>query len=83
MADCVIRDRTQSGARLLVGDADAVPIEGQIYFDDDSKIALYRQAWKKNSEVGIQFLSEPCEVKDFTAKDLRALRGVYYALTDK
>ncbi|OKL43108.1 hypothetical protein A3843_15420 [Pseudovibrio exalbescens] len=81
VAECIVRDRTRKGARLLVSETTDVPKQGQLYFDDDSKIALFEVVWKNKSEAGVCFVSEPCDIHTFTAKDLRALKGLYYALT--
>lgn len=66
--DCVIRDLSDTGAKIRCGDQVAVPREFQLFVP---QTRLFRQArciWRRGNEIGICFMSAPLPAPAWTAK---------------
>lgn len=54
--DCVVRDLTATGARLIVPDTVGVPTEFFFLLPSDRLIAKARVVWRKRGQIGIQYM---------------------------
>lgn len=72
--ECVIRDRSDDGARLKVSSTSDVPTQFRLFFQDSNTLRAARVVWKTDREIGIEFTGDAEDVR--TAEDLkiRALR---------
>lgn len=57
--DCVIRDASTAGAKLLCGDPAAVPNEFRLVFLAEGVLRDAKVAWRKPDQIGVLFTSEP------------------------
>lgn len=58
LADCTIRDLSETGAKLIVGDQVAVPNEFRFLITSENTIRNARVVWRRGDMVGITFTSE-------------------------
>ena len=56
--DCVIRDRSETGARLRVLDADKVPAEFELLDKQTGETRPAHVRWRRGNEVGVSFTPE-------------------------
>ena len=59
---CVVRDLSDSGARLQVALASGVPDTFELMIDLDGFEAFVEVAWRAQNEVGVRFLAAPTKV---------------------
>lgn len=57
--DCVMRDVSAGGARLSCDHAALLPQSFHLVFVTEGEMRDVRVAWRKLSEVGVEFLSPP------------------------
>ena len=57
--DCVVRDLTNSGARVKIPNAVDLPEEVAITFDGGRTCRPCRVAWRTLNETGLQFTDPP------------------------
>ena len=78
LAECLIFDRSQEGARLRLDAAGAIPDRLLIFDDELSSLTPASVVWRRQSELGIRFDSE---ASISGGKEIaRRLSGKYYAL---
>jgi two-component system response regulator len=56
---CVVRDLSETGARLQVAQSNAVPDTFELLVELDGLEVLSRIVWRKSQEVGVEFLEIP------------------------
>jgi hypothetical protein len=56
--DCIIRDVSATGAKLLCGDPTAVPNEFRLVVLADGTMRDVKVAWRRPDQVGVHFTSE-------------------------
>lgn len=56
--DCVVRDISQTGARLRVPDAKAVPPQFELSLKQASVTRPAKVRWRRKTEVGVSFVPE-------------------------
>jgi hypothetical protein len=54
--DCMIRDISETGARLSCGETAMLPTEMKLLVSSQREMCLVRIVWRKSREVGVQFL---------------------------
>ena len=59
---CVVRDISDTGARLQVAQSNGVPDTFELLIDLDGFEAHVEIAWREQTEVGVRFLSKPVKV---------------------
>jgi PilZ domain len=59
VVDCQVRDLSETGARLIVGDQTAVPNAFYFLLTADNTIRDAKVVWRKELSIGIHFTSEP------------------------
>jgi hypothetical protein len=59
IVDCVIRDLSATGAKLICGDQAAVPNEFRLVVLGDNQMRDVRVTWRKGDLIGVTFTSEP------------------------
>ena len=74
LIDCMIRDRTEAGARLKVSNAGEVPETLRLFVTDENSITPARVVWRSEREIGVEFTGDPEKVRDSTDPKIRALR---------
>lgn len=57
--DCTVRDVSETGARLMCSDSNAVPDEFRLVFPADRTMRDVKVMWRKPGQVGVQFACEP------------------------
>ena len=58
VTDCVIRDMSATGARIVCGDQMAVANEFRFLVPSDNTICTAKVVWRRGDLLGIQFTSE-------------------------
>ncbi|MDE2385471.1 MAG: PilZ domain-containing protein [Alphaproteobacteria bacterium] len=58
LIDCVIRDMSETGARLICKDPVAVANEFRLLIPNDNTICSARVVWRREDQIGITFTSE-------------------------
>ena len=82
LSECVIRDLSDGGARLVVSQQTALP-DVIILFDElDATIVPATIRWRRGNEAGICFEVLPAELRQFRSSRLRSLAHRYYAVRD-
>ena len=61
--DCVIRDISETGARIVVKDQLALPNELKFVVPSDGFMLIARVVWRKGDLAGLLFLSERSEAQ--------------------
>lgn len=74
LIDCMIRDRTEAGARLKVSNAGEVPETLRLFVTDENTITAAHVVWRSEREIGVEFTGDPEKVHDSTDAKIRALR---------
>ena len=81
--DCVVRNLSPTGARIVLGSSVTVPDEFELYLPQKGKSRLARMKWRNPSEFGVEFLPETpgtvIETPDVTSR-LRRLESEKAAL---
>ena len=67
---CVVRDLSETGARLQVAQATSVPDTFELLIDLDGFEAFVEVAWRTQSEVGVHFRSAPTKVAPKRAQSM-------------
>lgn len=57
--DCKVRDLSESGARIICGDQVSVPNAFRFIIPADNQQRNAEVKWRRGTEIGIQFTSEP------------------------
>jgi hypothetical protein len=57
--DCMIRDISDTGARLSCGETATMPREMQLVLHSQREVRMVRVVWRKPRELGVQFLEPP------------------------
>ena len=57
--DCGIRDLSETGAKLVCGDANKIPDTFRLVLTTERQMRDVRVVWRRPDQVGIQFTSEP------------------------
>jgi len=57
LVDCVVRDMSETGARIVCGDQMAVRSEFRFYLPADNTIRNARVVWRREDLIGIEFTS--------------------------
>lgn len=57
--DCMIRDLSEGGARLVCAQAVSLPSSFQLIFVAERQMREVRVAWRRAEELGVEFLSGP------------------------
>ena len=58
VVSCILRDVSETGARLRCLDQTAVPKEFYLVFPVENTRCLARVVWRRGDEIGIHFVSE-------------------------
>jgi hypothetical protein len=54
--DCVVRNVTNSGARIQIANTTGLPESLSLTFDDGRTVRLCRIAWRTVTETGVEFV---------------------------
>jgi hypothetical protein len=57
--NCMVRDLSDTGARLKCGDQIAVPNEFRLQVGHEPTVRPARAIWRRGNEIGIIFIGEP------------------------
>jgi two-component system cell cycle response regulator len=57
-AGCVVRDLSDSGARVRLDVADAIPTRFHLIWQAERAVLEVEAVWRSNGEMGIKFLSK-------------------------
>ncbi|AXS40720.1 PilZ domain-containing protein [Breoghania sp. L-A4] len=74
LIDCMIRDRTDMGARLKVAISADVPNQIRLFVTGDNALTPARIIWRSEREIGIEFTGPAEPIHDAADLQLRALR---------
>ena len=58
VTDCALRDLSDTGAQLIVGDQASIPNEFMLLFPAEKMVRDARVVWRKEQTAGIIFTSE-------------------------
>ncbi len=58
LVDCTVRDMSETGAKLIVGDQAAVPNDFRFLLTSDNTICNAHVVWRRGDMIGITFTSE-------------------------
>ena len=58
LVDCIIRDMSETGARIICGDQFAVANEFRFLVPTENTICNARVVWRRGEMLGIEFTSE-------------------------
>src|SRR5882757_8292510 len=58
LVDCLIRDISDTGAKIICKDQMAVPVEFRLLIPSENSIRSARVVWRKDDMIGITFTSE-------------------------
>jgi len=58
LVDCTIRDISDTGAKLIIGDQFAVPNEFRFLISSENTIRNAKVVWRRGDMIGITFTSE-------------------------
>lgn len=79
IADCQIFDRSESGARLRLGQFFDLPEKIQLFDDEHQVLRIGEIIWRKENEIGILF--DDGEDNKVTCGEIHArLSGKYYSI---
>jgi PilZ domain len=56
--DCKLRDVSDTGAQLIVGDQVSIPNEFMLLFPAEKMVRDAKVMWRKDQSVGVEFTSE-------------------------
>jgi PilZ domain len=59
VVDCLIRDMSETGAKIVCGDLAAVPGEFEFLIPSDNTIRTAVAVWRRGQFVGVHFTSAP------------------------
>ncbi len=71
-ADCLLRNLSSEGAKLVFGDGAAIPVEFEITIRSRAETRRARLVWRNETQAGIQFLRSESE----TVVSLEAVRQI-------
>lgn len=74
LIDCMIRDRTEMGARLKVAISTDVPNHIRLFITGDNALTPARIVWRSEREIGVEFTGPAEPIRDVADPQLRALR---------
>jgi hypothetical protein len=66
--DCVVRDISDTGAKLRCGDQVAVPKEFHLFLPQSRFFREARTVWRRGNEIGIVFTGDQLTPPAWTAK---------------
>jgi hypothetical protein len=73
--DCLVRDISDTGARLVFSSAVSIPEVVELYLSNKDDVRRARVQWRRGEEVGVDFESAdgdiPCSSADLFARVLR------------
>jgi two-component system cell cycle response regulator len=72
--DCTIRDMSETGARLLVGNAVGVPDVFQLFEKSTGKLYPASVVWRQSNAVGVTFQGPPTSIHDSANKRYSRLK---------
>jgi hypothetical protein len=79
IVECVIRERSQEGARLLLAGTADLPDRIGLFDDAEMSIRTAEIIWHRHPELGIRFTPE-LDARQIKASDLASLSGKFYAI---
>jgi hypothetical protein len=59
VVDCIVRDMSETGARLACADPKAIPAEFRLVTPVDNMMREARVKWRRGEVLGIAFVGEP------------------------
>lgn len=74
LIDCMIRDRTDNGARLKVADSKDVPEQIRLFIAGENTITNSKVIWRSEREIGIEFTGAAEPVRESHDAKIRLLR---------
>lgn len=63
VVDCMVRDVSETGVRLKTASSVTLPESFLLYFPDTQTMRQVRVLWRKPGEVGVNFESEPRDIR--------------------
>ncbi|MFI5013169.1 MAG: PilZ domain-containing protein [Hyphomicrobiales bacterium] len=78
IVECLIRERSEDGARLLLARKVEMPDRIGLFDDAEMSIKTAEVMWHREQEVGIRFT--PALDTEIKASDLASLSGQFYAV---
>ncbi|HWG04491.1 MAG TPA: PilZ domain-containing protein [Beijerinckiaceae bacterium] len=79
IVECIVHDRSVSGARIRLLKAANIPGILRVYDDERQTLTTATVVWHRDFELGLRYLRENDESRIKT-KDLEALARRYYAI---
>ena len=79
IADCLIFDRSQQGARVRLAGRQPLPERVKFFDDELQMLHVARVVWQRDNEAGLAFLQDDNHTACRT-REVAMLRGKYYAL---
>lgn len=71
--DCVVRDISEGGARLVVSEAAMVPDNFELHIPQKERAYLTDVRWRRGEEMGLQFQEQPASVEQTDATPMADL----------
>jgi hypothetical protein len=59
--DCLVRDVSDAGAKLVFGEAVTVPDVVELYLSNKDEVRRVKVQWRKGHEMGVDFNDDPAE----------------------
>lgn len=81
-ADAVLRDRSESGARLRLSSALPLPRHFQVVFAKDGECFEADLIWRRGVELGVRLLS-PIDITAPTDVSVRLLRRIWLEMAGR
>lgn len=81
-ADAVLRDRSESGARLRLSSALPLPRHFQVVFAKDGECFEADLIWRRSVELGVRLLS-PIDITAPTDVSVRLLRRIWVEMAGR
>jgi len=66
VVDCVVRDSSPTGLRIRCNYVTDIPSDFYIYDPTEHTLQRAEVMWRRDSEMGLKFLSEPINVHEST-----------------
>jgi len=64
LMDCMIRDTSDGGAKLIVSNTLAIPHSFQLYEKSSGKLYPASIAWRQCNAIGVRFTGLPTSIND-------------------
>lgn len=83
--DCLVRNLSQDGARLVFGGQPMIPTEFELIISQSGETRRARLIWNKATEVGVQFAHQPvaAALPIEAVKKIKALKEQNAALRNR